>query len=442
MAYFKASWAALGATLLVVACGGGGDGNQSPRIAFTSMVSFGDSLSDVGTYRVGPIAAAGGGRFTVNPADARTPTLWTELIAAQLGLSSCAARSGGFGVAETPVTGCRNYAQGGARVQNPKGVGNPVGVGFIAGPLTEPVVTQIANYAADNGSASFTDKQLVTVLAGANDIFGLTDQLTADATAAGNAAGAQTFASTLVGSLAAGATNPATAAQAIGAALAAESARVGHTDQTVVGAAVLAAATQPGNSAVASPAVYGPLVAAAQAAATAAGTAAGNQYAATTGAAIAVAGMATAGTTLAGYVKDKIVGMGAKYVAVSNLPDVSLTPSAASSPSTQPLVLAMTSAFNKALQDGLAGTPGVIIVDAFSNLQDQVAHPERYSLTNVKDMACDKTKVTSSLVCSSATLIAGDTSHYLFSDGVHPTPYVHRLQAQLVATYLAKAGWL
>ncbi len=435
MANFKVLAAAFSAALLVAACGGGGDGNQTPRVAFTSMVTFGDSLSDVGTYRIGPIAAAGGGRFTINPSVVTTPTVWPEFVAAQFGLTSCAARNG-YGPVNIPVSGCRNYAQGGARVQN------PIGPGHADGALTEPVVTQLAHYATDNGSENFTDKQLVTVLAGANDIFGLADDLTAAATAAGNAAGAQTFGNTLVASLAAGATNPATAAQAIGLALATEAARAGHTDATIVGAAVGAAAVQPGNAAVASPTVYGPLVAAAQAAATAAGTAAGNTYAATTGAAIAVAGMTTAGTTLAGYVKDKIVAKGAKYVAVSNLPDVSLTPSAASSPSTQPLVLAMTMAFNKALQDGLAGTPGVVIVDAFANLQDQVAHPDRYNLTNVSTPACDLTKAPSSLICTSATLIAGDTSHYLFADGVHPTPYVHKLTAQLVSSYLAKAGWL
>jgi phospholipase/lecithinase/hemolysin len=431
MTYFKASWAALGAAILVAACGGGGDGNQSPRIAFTSMVSFGDSLSDVGTYRIGPIAQAGGGRFTINPSVVTTPSIWTEFVAAQLGLTSCAARNG-YGPVNIPVVGCRNYAQGGARVQN------PAGTGHADGALTEPVVTQLANYATDNGSANFTDKQLVTVLAGANDIFGLADDLTAAATAAGNAA----FAQSLVGQFVAGApaANQAAALGAIGLAVQTEAVKPTATATTIVGAAALAAGTHAAingytNSAVANAASIG-------ATAGAAGVTAGNTYAATTGAGIAVAGMSTAGTTLAGYVKDKIVAKGAKYVAVSNLPDVSLTPSAASSPGTQPLVLAMTMAFNKALQDGLAGTPGVIIIDAFGNLQDQVAHPDRYNLTNVTKPACDPTKAPSSLICTSATLIAGDTSHYLFADGVHPTPYVHKLQGQLVLSYLAKAGWL
>lgn len=450
MRHFKVLATALGAALLMAACGGGGDGDQSTKISFTSIVSFGDSLSDVGTYRVAPIAAAGGGKFTVNAADPKTSTIWTEYLAVQMGLNSCAARVGGFGVAPKAVAGCSNYAQGGSRVENAKGVGNATGAGDISGALTHPVATQLANYAIDNGSANFTDKQLVTVLAGANDMFGLTDQLKADATAAGNAAGAavgaQTFASTLIQSLAAGATNPATAAQAIGLALQTESARAGHTDQTVIGAAVMAAAQQPGNAAVASPTVYGPMVASAQAAATtagtAAGTAAGNTYAATTGANKAVAGMATAAATLAAYVKTSIVGKGATHVVVINLPDVSLTPMANAAPETKPLILAMTKAFNTTLEQSLKDTAGVVFVDAFTNLQDQVSHPERYGLSNVTAPACDLTKVSSSLVCSAATLVAGDTSHYLFADGVHPTPFVHKLQAQLVAAYLAKAGWL
>ena len=32
------------------------------------MVSYGDSLSDVGSYKVGAIEAAGGGKWTVNSA--------------------------------------------------------------------------------------------------------------------------------------------------------------------------------------------------------------------------------------------------------------------------------------------------------------------------------------------------------------------------------------
>lgn len=442
MRHFKILATALGAALLVAGCGGGGDGDQAPKIKFTSMVSFGDSLSDIGTYRVGPVAALGGGRFSINPADPKTATNWTELIAAQVGLPApCAARTGGFGVSEsTPnsALGCRNYAQGGARVTDPKGNGNPVGVGFTAGPLTEPIVTQIANYAIDNGSTNFSGKELVTMLAGGNDVLLLLDGLSTAATAAGQLA----FGNSLVGQLAAGATDPAAAALAIGQALLTESARTGHTDQSVVAEAVIAAATQAGNSAVGSLAVYGPMVVAAQTAGTTAGTA----YATANGPAL-VPQMATAGTTLAGYIKDYIVGKGAKYVAVVNLPDVSLTPAGrANSAQTQGLINVMVTTFNGALQLGLSGT-GVIIVDAYSDNRNQAVNPASYALTNVTDMACNLTKPSpnalgSSLVCNAGNLNTGDVSHYLFADSVHPTPYGYKLLAQLTAKSLVLAGWL
>ena len=62
------SWAPFAAVLLaatLAACGGG-DGDQTPRVAYSKMVSFGDSLSDVGSYRVGAIAQLGGGEYSIN----------------------------------------------------------------------------------------------------------------------------------------------------------------------------------------------------------------------------------------------------------------------------------------------------------------------------------------------------------------------------------------
>ena len=176
---FKIWGAALGAALLVAACGGGDD--PSP-VVFTTMVSFGDSLSDVGSYRVGIVAALGGGRYTVNPADPATATNWTELLSAQLGLNApCAAQtgltptvSGPSNPVVAPVNhpGCLNYAQGGARVTDPVGPGNSL-LGSPSnqlGQLTVPIVTQIANHLASSGG-SFSGTELVTVLAGANDLF-------------------------------------------------------------------------------------------------------------------------------------------------------------------------------------------------------------------------------------------------------------------------------
>lgn len=472
MKQFKLLSAALGAALLVAACGGGGDGNQAPAVKFTSVVSFGDSLSDAGTYNVGPIKATGGGMFTVNgiagaPGADPTPSYnWAQLVSASaIGKTGCSAHTGGFGVARSAlVAGCTNYAQGGARVADPKGNGNSVGAGSTTGPLTEPVVTQIASYAADGGT--FTGKELVTVLAGANDLFGQIDKLKADATAAGNAAGNTAFVQSLVGQLAAGATNPASAAVAIGTAVGALP--TGTSSTTLVGTAVATAAAQPGNSAVGSPAVYGPMVATAQAAGTAAGAAAGKTYSATTGAVNAVTGMATAAATLAASVKSMLAS-GAKYVVVVNIPDVSQTPMAMATivyntdgsikdNSQQKLVLALTTQFNTTLQTALESAPGVplpgvVFVDAFAENRRQLADPAHYALSNVKDVACNLTFPAnalatagnadgSSLVCKPSNLAAGNTSFYLYADNVHPTPYGHKLLAQYVNKALVLAGWL
>ena len=431
MHLFKFVASALGAALLV-ACGGGGNGDQSPKIKFTTMVTFGDSLSDIGSYRVGPISAAGGGRFSINPASANTPTNWTELVSGQLGLAApCAARLGGFGVAPIApnASTCRNYAQGGSRVSVTEGNGYD---GVYGGALTHPVSKQIENFGIDNGSANFSGKELVTVFAGGNGVLLMVDGLSTGATAAGQTA----FVTSLAGQLAVGATDPSTAGPAIAGAMIAEASR-GGSSETIVGAAV-GTAYAAGNTAAASPTVYGPMVVTA----TGLATTAGNQYAATNGPAL-VGQMGAVGTALAGYVTTNIVGKGAKYVAVLNLPDVSTTPSGlANGPETRALILAMVNQFNTALKAGLTGAPGVLFIDTFTNGQDQILHPASYLLSNVVDKACDMTAVNSSLVCSAATLVAGDTSRYLFADGVHLTPYGYKLLAQLVTKELVLAGWL
>lgn len=482
MMQFKLLAVAVGTTLLVAACGGGDSGGvvQPPAIKYTSLVSFGDSLSDVGAYKVGVVAALGGGTYSVNGISGvgTIPTKnWTELMAAQLALPApCAAQtglnssttvfSGPFPISATPtdpitgLTACTNYAQGGSRVTNPVGPGSASApVNSPLGQLTVPIVEQISRHLARSGG-KFSGTELVTVMAGGNDALRILDTLVAAATAAGAtagaAAGAQAFASSLVSQLAAGATNPAAAASAIGAAIAALPA--GTSSTVLVGTAVATAAAQPGNAAVGAPAVYGPMVASAQTAATtagnAAGEAAGAAYGKTNGPQ-AAADMAQAGKELATYIKTQIVGKGAKYVAVVNLPDLSSTPSAVSkSADTRSLILNMVIYFNTLLETELAGTPGVRVVDAFTDLRSQVANPAAYGLTNVTTPACNlnapanglATSATAengtSLVCNSTNLKAGDVSKYLFADTVHPTPYGYKLLADLVTKNLTQAGWI
>jgi outer membrane lipase/esterase len=444
---------------VLAACGGNGSsgGDQALKNKFSAQVSFGDSLSDVGSYAVGTVKALGGGKFIINgDLSATNPALtgknWTELMAAQLGLAApCAALTGlegdaakGFAVPVVAHQGCYGYAQGGARVTNPVGPSNKL-TGSPMGALTVPITTQIQNHLNASGG-KFSGTELVLMMAGANDVFMQLAGLSAGATAAGTAAGAATFGSTLVGLLAAGATDPLAASQAIGIALQTESARPGHTDASVVGAAVGAAAIQPGNSAVAAPAVYGPMVTKAQTAAATAGAKAGADYAAANGPKL-VAAMATAATELTALVKNQVIGKGANFVVVNNLPDIGTTPFAHSlDANTLGLVNAMVKAFNDTLNAGLAADPKVAYVDAFAASHDQATNPAPYGLTNTSTPACDmapaKNALGSSLVCNGTNLIAGDISHYAFADEVHPTPFVQLLLARYVSKYMVQKGWL
>jgi len=455
---------------MLAACGGSSGGDQSFKTRFASQVTFGDSLADVGTYNVGAVKAAGGGKYTINGDNtAKDPALtgknWTELMAAQFGLPApCPAQTGldgdagkGFAVAVVDNLNCTGYAQGGARVSNPVGPGNKLS-GSPIGQLTVPVVTQVATHLARNGG-KFKGDEIVFLIAGGNDALSLLGQLAAGATAAGQAAGAaegakvgaEVFASNLTAQLAAGASNPATAAQAIGAALLAESARPGHTDATLVGAAVQAAAAQPGNAAVGAAAVYGPMVARAQAAATAAGNTAGAAAGARAGAAYAAAegpklvqAMGVAGAELAALIKTQIVAKGANHVGVGNLPDLGGSPSGkAQDATTQALIAAMVTSFNNQLKAGVEGEARVLYVDLWSISHDQIINPGPYGLTNTSTPACGPNAFgTTSLGCNASNTIAGDVSRYMFADDVHPTPFENALIAKYVAEQMIVKGWL
>ncbi len=115
---------------------------------FSNFYSFGDSLSDVGSFRPLPIFPPDAGTATTNP-----QPLWTSWLAQRYGLSSTPANQGG-----------NNYAEVGARVaQNP---GSPADFPPTAG--ATPVVTQIASLLArgplDGGA-------LYSVWGGGNDLF-------------------------------------------------------------------------------------------------------------------------------------------------------------------------------------------------------------------------------------------------------------------------------
>lgn len=450
------------AAAVLAGCGGASGGDQTLKVKYTAQVSFGDSLSDVGSYAVGTVAAKGGGKFTINGDNTKiNPELtgknWTEHLAAQFSLAApCAAETGlegnalkGLAVPRVKHAGCYGYAMGGSRVTNPVGPNNKL-TGSELGALTVPVVTQIANHLAVSGG-KFSGTEAVFVMAGGNDVLYQLGALQAGAAAAGKAAGAaagaQAFATNLAMALAAGATNPATAAAAIGAAIKTASAAPGATSATIVGAAVQAAVTAGNTNA---PSLATAAAAKAQADATvtgnAAGAKAGADYAAAQGP-LLIAAMKLAGTQLVALVKDQIIAKGANYVIVNNLPDVAGTPSGLSKDAnTKALINAMVSAFNGELSGGLNGNAKVLLVDVFKVSNDQGTNPGPYGLTNVSETACDLNApgniLGSSLVCNGTNLKAGDVSHYSYADDVHPTPFNNLLLARYVAKDMVVRGWL
>ncbi|WP_345811606.1 SGNH/GDSL hydrolase family protein [Paraburkholderia sp. PREW-6R] len=175
--WLRATQIALASTAfaLLAACGGGGDNNNSSSTPAggvkLQVVSFGDSLSDVGTYAPVIQSSFGGGRFTTNPGE-----VWTQKVAEYYGGTLTAAYVGGFGQ-PLVATGGYGYAQGGSDVVNAQGQGwAPNNMAAT----TVPVVTQVANYLSAH--ASFNSNQLVLINGGANDIFqfaGTTANLTA-----------------------------------------------------------------------------------------------------------------------------------------------------------------------------------------------------------------------------------------------------------------------
>lgn len=181
---------------LLTACGGGDDpyvagstptaGAPTTKGTFTAVVAFGDSLSDNGAYAPATSLSGNGqppyfgGKFTTNGANG---TVWVENLATRLGLAITPAEVGFAGtsvkcpaaaVSASLAGTCTGYAQGGARVTDPNGIGKS------GGALTVPVVKQIENHLARFGS--FKDSDLIVVFAGANDVFTQFGAFTAKAT--------------------------------------------------------------------------------------------------------------------------------------------------------------------------------------------------------------------------------------------------------------------
>ena len=375
---FRAFGLAAIAALLLTSCGGGGG---SGTVSYGKMVVFGDSASDVGSYRTPALAAAfGGGKFTINDIAGGTDKVWVELLAEDLGLTPpCASQtglesSGPFAELAAPVTdvpGCYGYAQGGSRITNPVGMYNKALLALgnndgLIGQLTKPFTDQVARHLAASGGA-FAADDLVFVAPAGNDLF---------------------------------------------------------MNLAAVNAAVEAAASAPG----ATPESIA-------AAATAAGTAA-VQAMALAGAELS---LLVSREMLAKGARRVIVS---SYPDFSHTP-FGLSQSAQTR-GLMTLMSTTFNDFLATVKNAENGER-VLFVDAFGEWGRWAAAPADYGLTNVTTPACATLPGFSapySLFCSQATLAATDASTSAFADVVHPTPKGHRLLADLARSTMDKAGWL
>jgi phospholipase/lecithinase/hemolysin len=414
------SWAAAVLTaLLLVACGGGDPyvpGSGSPKGAptaapaggFKAIVSFGTSASDIGTYAVATSLTGNGqppyfgGKFTTNSA---TGTVWIENLAAALGIVITPAEIGfnGTSVAKCPAAAnpalantCTGYAQGGARITDPIGVGHdPV---TNAGALTVPLVTQIDNHLAR--FTSFTDSDLIVVEGGINDLFVTFETF---------AIRVGTKQAELAAKVIAGEITEAEAETQL------EQAVFFYwtTDEVEPG--------KPG----------------------------------------AQAAMKQVALELAGYVRDKILANGGKYVAVTTVPDFRSTPFGqavgAQSEEIQAVLGDLSRTFNLWLREGLTDQP-VQIIDIYDVFNAVVANPPA-GITNVTTPACDAAKINaltngqvtsgSSLFCNSTagapynTLATGaSATEWFFADDVHPSTGGHKALSDFATEQLEAFGWI
>ena len=154
---------------LLSACGGGQGSSSSSSNSVSpatpagginlQIVSFGDSLSDVGTYA--PIArAVGGGRFTTNPGQ-----VWTQNVAQYYGDTLSAAYTVDL-THKLSAQGGLGYAEGGATVATPADQNDFLT--SVIGNIEMPVNQQVSSYLGTHGR--FNSGQLVLVWAGANDV--------------------------------------------------------------------------------------------------------------------------------------------------------------------------------------------------------------------------------------------------------------------------------
>lgn len=387
--------AALGCVLLA-ACGTGSpSGAPTTPGNFRAVVSFGDSLSDIGTYAPATSVAGNGqppyfgGKFTTN--NGTVGTVWVENLAKSLGIVITPAEVGFGGssvhcpAAANPALAatCTAYAQGGSRITDPNGSGHLSASGTPAA-LSVPVVTQIAHHLERFGR--FHDTDLIQIWVGSNDVFAQFG--------AYRAAAAQIQAEAAAGTLSADQAQQ----------------RLFQAQSTAQGEMKKAAQELAGY-------VRTQILAK------------GGKY-------VAVFNLPDSTLTPFG---------------------ASLRASPATADAV-PVLSGLVDVFNLWLRDSLTGMP-VRIVDQNTPGKDVYANPGKYGLVNNTAPACDAAKISaitrgavtdgSSLFCNATPGApyngirdGADVLSWQFADGVHPTTGGHRIIGDYVTQQLRAFGWI
>jgi outer membrane lipase/esterase len=136
---------------------------------------------------------------------------------------------------------------------------------------------------------------------------------------------------------------------------------------------------------------------------------------------------------------------GARYVMVSNLPNIGLTPSGiAQGPAAAAQLTGLAIIYNNALNAGLANAGvNIIPVNTFALLNELVADPALYGFTNVTQPACTGSAfgcLPAGTPGAQSTYQPGAENTYLFADGVHPTTAAHAMLAQYAESIITAPG--
>lgn len=389
---------------LLVACGGSDPipagsaepaGAPTARGTFTALVTFGDSLSDIGAYAPATSLTGNGqapyfgGKFTANSTSAK---IWVENLADTMGVVVTPGEVGFAGVsAKCPAAAnpalagtCTAYGQGGSRVTDPNGIGHINTTTGQPAALTVPVKTQIANHLTR--FTNFKASDLIIVWAGNNDAFAQFGAFSAAATAIKTRE--------IQGQISAAEANKQlfeaqTAAQTAMKLAAQELAAYVKTEILAKGGKYVAVMTLPDST---------------------------------------------------------LTPFGASLKA---------DPQKAAA---VPVLSALVDTFNLWLRDGLGGQP-VKIIDQNAPGKDVYANPARYGIVNNQLPTCDATKIAaitsnavtdgSSLFCNSTPgapynglRTGADVNTWQFADGVHPTPGGHKIISDYVTQQLRSFGWI